>query len=67
MNRWLRYCYVFLIYALLYAPLIVVIAYSFNTSQRSLLWQGFTWKWYFSLWHDPELLTIALHSFVLAI
>jgi spermidine/putrescine transport system permease protein len=41
----------FVIYALLFAPIVILIVFSFNDSKRSLVWQGFTLDWY------PHLIT----------
>ncbi len=32
--------------AVLYAPLLVVMGYSFNASQSITVWGGFSWRWY---------------------
>ncbi|WP_437278829.1 ABC transporter permease [Sorangium sp. So ce375] len=41
-------------FALLYVPLFAVAVYSFNASERGLLWTGFTVRWYVDLFADPE-------------
>jgi spermidine/putrescine transport system permease protein len=38
-----------LVFAFLYLPIIVLIAYSFNSSRLNLVWEGFTMKWYAAL------------------
>ncbi|PHQ81299.1 MAG: spermidine/putrescine ABC transporter permease PotC [Coxiella sp. (in: Bacteria)] len=63
----LRYSYLTFIYAFLYTPIIVVVFFSFNNSNVSLLWHGFTWHWYRVLFHDADLGAVALHSFWLGI
>ncbi len=67
MKKTLKLLYCFLIYAFLYAPIFVVIAYSFNDSRRSSLWHGFTWKWYSQLISDKALLVVASHSLIIAV
>lgn len=57
----------FLVLIFLYLPLLVIIVFSFNTSTHSLIWHGFSLKWYNRLFHDPALSIIATHSFFLAI
>ncbi|MBM3395808.1 MAG: ABC transporter permease, partial [Betaproteobacteria bacterium] len=49
-------------YGFLYAPLAVVVAYSFNDSTMNAQWVGFTWKWYDILFRDEEMLTAAWNS-----
>jgi len=65
-GRWLRNGYLAGVYAFLYIPLCVVVAFSFNVSQHSLLWHGFSWRWYAALFQDSDLLTSLGHSFLLA-
>ena len=45
-----------LVYAFLYAPIVVLVILSFNSSRFSTIWQGFTWRWYALAWHDAELI-----------
>lgn len=54
-NRWLS-AYALLVYAFLFAPIAVLILYSFNTARRGLVWQGFTLDWYPRLLANDELL-----------
>ncbi|MBP6103872.1 MAG: spermidine/putrescine ABC transporter permease PotC [Gammaproteobacteria bacterium] len=54
--------YLLLIYLFLYAPIIVLIAYSFNDSPRSLLWHGFTTQWYKNLLNNTNLHVVAFNS-----
>lgn len=67
MSRFFKLAYTCLIYAFLYLPILVVIGYSFNNSERSLLWRGFTSKWYLILVHDTGLMTVAWHSLIIAL
>ena len=61
---WLR-SWVGLVAAFLYAPLLVLLIFSFNDSKRNVVWQGFTFKYYGkvfeneSLWRRWNSLTIA--------
>jgi spermidine/putrescine transport system permease protein len=52
MNRslpWLLWSCAVLVYGLLYAPLVVVLVYSFNSARHGGPWQGFTTAWYVKL------------------
>lgn len=62
MNRISKISYVLAIYLFLYTPILVLIAYSFNDSSFSLVWQGFTWRWYESLLQNTDLQIVAVHS-----
>lgn len=44
------------VYAFLYAPIIVLVALSFNNSRFNTIWQGFTWHWYALAFRDSELI-----------
>lgn len=55
---WLR-LHAFTVYLFLYAPILVLVLFSFNTDRRGNSWQGFTLEWYVKLWQD-ELLMRAL-------
>ena len=52
-------------YLFLYAPLAVVVAYSFNDSTMNAQWAGFTWKWYAILLKDEEMLGAAWNSLLI--
>lgn len=47
--------YVVLLFLFFYAPVAVMIVFSFNTSKANVVWQGFTTKWYSKLMGDSEL------------
>lgn len=49
---WLR-AQTALLYLFLYAPIAVVVIFSFNNSRRVTIWNGFTTSWYRVVWSDP--------------
>lgn len=59
--------YMTLIYGFLYAPILVLMIYSFNNADYSLVWHGFTTEWYHDLFQDSSLWIAALHSVVVAV
>lgn len=59
--------YLLLGYAFFYTPILILVAYSFNNSELSLEWHGFTWHWYGQLWEDTQLLQTAWHSLILGV
>jgi len=67
MNKFGKIAYLIAIYLFLYAPILVLIAYSFNNASYSLLWQGFTLQWYESLLQNTDLQIVALHSLAVGI
>jgi spermidine/putrescine transport system permease protein len=54
-NRWLT-AFAALIYAFLFAPIVVLILFSFNQSRRNFVWTGFTFDWYPRLFADERIL-----------
>jgi spermidine/putrescine transport system permease protein len=61
------FSYLGLIYLFFYIPIVILIVYSFNNTQYSLVWHGFTWRWYAELFNDNDLWEATLHSFFLGI
>ena len=55
-----------LVFLFLYAPIIVLVVYSFNASRLNIVWQGFTVDWYARVWHHQPLLRSAENSLVIA-
>jgi spermidine/putrescine transport system permease protein len=64
-NRWLDGL-ALLVYLFLYAPIFVVIAYSFDESRLAVQWTGFTLKWYAKLFEDDNLVRALTNSLVVA-
>ena len=57
----------FFAYAFLYAPLVIVIAYSFNDSRLNAEWVGFTLSWYEKLFGNEKMLKAAWNSLVIGL
>lgn len=53
-------------YGFLYAPIIVLILFSFDESRMAVKWTGFTLKWYEALVHDTALLGACRNSLIVA-
>jgi len=51
---------------LLYAPITALVIYSFNAGSSLALWEGFSFRWYVSAWHNEAVQEAALRSLVLA-
>jgi putrescine transport system permease protein len=54
-------------FAFLYAPIIILIIYSFNASKLVTVWGGFSAHWYASLWHNQGLMDAAKTSAMVAV
>src|SRR2546422_700195 len=57
----------FLLYAFLYAPIFVVVIYSFNAARFGAGWSGFTTKWYSTLFQNSQALSAAKNTLLLAV
>jgi len=64
--RSVRALYAFMVYALLYLPIAVLIVYSFNASKYATDWKGFTLKWYDKLLSNDGLIEATWHSLTIA-
>ncbi|ABB40465.1 ABC-type transporter, integral membrane subunit [Oleidesulfovibrio alaskensis G20] len=62
----LRRTYMWAVYAFLYIPILVVIAYSVNNAKYTTDWKGFTWKWYQQLFSNQQLMDAAANSLMVA-
>ena len=65
-NRWLS-TYALLVYAFLFAPIVILIIFSFNSARRGLVWQGFTFKWYPQLFANDELMDALIVTLEVAV
>lgn len=59
--------YIAFIFLFLYAPILVLILYSFNSTASTSVFTGFSLRWYKSLIHDEESLRSLYNTLVLAI
>ena len=51
----------------LYAPLITLMAFSFNDSKRNIVWRGFTLKYYALTFADADLIQAFVNSLTIAL
>lgn len=66
--KYLTYApYLTAIYLFFYIPIIVLMIYSFNDAQYSLLWHGFSLRWYQELFTDSTLWMATFHTIILGI
>lgn len=50
-----------------YLPIAVLVLFSFNESKLNIVWTGFTFDWYASLWHDTVLVRALKNSLIVAV
>ena len=65
--KFLSKFYMLIIFALLYAPILVLIIFSFNEAGSLSEFSGFSFMWYGELFRDQEALTALKNSLVLAV
>ncbi|MGD8401511.1 MAG: ABC transporter permease [Bacillota bacterium] len=63
----LKHAYLLLLFAFLYAPIIVLACYSFNNSRTRGTWSGFTLKWYGLMFQDRQILNSLYYSLAIGI
>ena len=66
MRRLLRNIFMFVVYAYLYIPIIILVTNSFNEDRYGLSWKGFSWSWYERLFDNYTLIQAAFHSVTIA-
>lgn len=66
LSRWFLFTESTLVYIFLYAPIAILIIYSFNTSKYAI-WEGFSWKWYETLLNDDLILRALKNSVIVAL
>lgn len=64
--RWPLRLWLGLVAIFLYAPLLTLMAFSFNDSRRNIVWQGFTLDWYGAVFQDGDLLAAFGNSLTIA-
>ncbi len=55
-----------LVYIFLYAPILVLIVFSFNEGRQAATWEGFSFRWYAKLMDNKLLLTSVKNSLLVA-
>jgi spermidine/putrescine transport system permease protein len=62
---WLKILFI-VIYIMLYVPIITLIAFSFNTDKRGVVWRGFTLDNYTKAWNNSALIEAMTNSLTIA-
>lgn len=55
-----------LVFVFLYLPILVLVAYSFNTSKLNIVWDGFTFQWYADVWGNVRITRALKNSLIIA-
>lgn len=65
--KWLARAYLTAIYAMLFAPIVVMVVFSFNASKVGYQWGGISLDWYRALLDNAAMMQAAWHSVLLAV
>ncbi len=65
--KFLSKFYLGIIFTFLYAPILVMIAFSFNDSKSRSVWSGFTFGWYEKLLHDGAIIDALKTTLIVAV
>lgn len=65
-RRWMR-AWLAATFLFLYAPLVALVAFSFNDSKRNIVWQGFTLKYYAKALNDDALVEAFANSLTIGL
>ncbi|MFV0519065.1 MAG: ABC transporter permease [Lachnospirales bacterium] len=59
--------YLLLVLIFMYAPILILIIFSFNESKSRANFTGFTFKWYIELFQDSQILEATMYTVIIAI
>lgn len=65
--KWLTKSYVGVVMAFLYAPILVLIVFSFNQSKSRGAWTGFTFDWYKKLFTNEIIIQSLINTLIVAV
>jgi spermidine/putrescine transport system permease protein len=54
-------------FLMLYAPIMVLVGYSFNSGSSLALWEGFSLRWYASAWQNDKVQDATILSLIIAV
>ncbi|NMD09166.1 MAG: ABC transporter permease, partial [Phyllobacteriaceae bacterium] len=54
-------------FALLYLPIVTLVVYAFNAGPSVAVWEGFSFRWFVSAWHNEEIQEAALRTLMIAV
>jgi spermidine/putrescine transport system permease protein len=66
-GKWIKRIYLSAAYIFLYAPIIFLIIFSFNSAKNSSSWEGFSLKWYVSLFNNVRILKALSYTVIVAL
>ena len=67
MGKHLRRGYIYFVLLLLFLPIFILVAFSFNESRLNVIFTGFTFSWYARLFANPDLLEAFKNTALIAL
>ncbi|MDK2866477.1 MAG: spermidine/putrescine transport system permease protein [Clostridiales bacterium] len=65
--KWIKRIYAGLIFIFLYAPIAVLVVFSFNDAKSTAKWEGFTFKWYRTLLENDYIMKSLYYTILIAV
>lgn len=65
-SLWLS-VYSYIVYGFIYAPILILIIFSFNTQKLNIRWEGFTLHWYEVLFNDARIFLATRNTIIIAV
>ncbi|SFG14167.1 ABC transporter permease [Oribacterium sp. WCC10] len=62
----LSQCYLAFIVLFMYAPIVTLVALSFNSGRSRAQWSGFTFDWYAEMWADQAIMAALRNTIIIA-
>jgi spermidine/putrescine transport system permease protein len=53
-------------FLMLYAPIVTLVVYSFNSGTNIAVWEGFSWRWYAAAWENEQVQEATIRSLIIA-
>ena len=66
MRNWISKSYIAIVMTFLYAPIVVMMVFSFNDSKSRSYWAGFSLRWYEKLLHNDMVMRALLITLIVA-
>jgi spermidine/putrescine transport system permease protein len=66
-NKWIKRIYTVMMFVFLYAPIAVLIVFSFNDSKSTAKWEGFTLDWYQTLFENSYIMKSLYYTILVAV
>jgi spermidine/putrescine transport system permease protein len=66
-RRWWLRAWLLAVFLFLYAPIVILVVFSFNDSRRNIVWRGFTTEYYARAWENASLIEAFANTMTIAL